>query len=45
VNEKGEDAGVVFSEMQAIENRGSTLVERALSQTIYPAPSGYRYVF
>lgn len=38
----GEDAGVVYSEMQARENSDGDRCYRALLQAMYPEPSGYR---
>ena len=44
VNGEGEDAGVVYSEMQSVENEDETVVERAVHRAIYPSPQcGYRY--
>lgn len=40
---KGEDAGVVYCEMQARENSGESLAFHEMKQAIYPEPSGYRY--
>lgn len=39
---EGEDAGVVYSEMQARENSDSDRVYRSMLQAMYPEPSGYR---
>ncbi|KAG7174925.1 Peptidase M16 inactive domain and insulinase-containing protein [Homarus americanus] len=39
---EGEDAGVVYSEMQARENSDNDRTYRALLQAMYPEPSGYR---
>ena len=39
---EGEDAGVVYCEMQGRQNTGQSLVNRALQLHMYPAPSGYR---
>ncbi|XP_027214952.2 uncharacterized protein C05D11.1 isoform X2 [Penaeus vannamei] len=38
----GEDAGVVYSEMQARENTDSDRCYRAMLRAMYPHPSGYR---
>ncbi|XP_064101551.1 uncharacterized protein C05D11.1-like [Macrobrachium nipponense] len=38
----GEDAGVVYSEMQARENSDSDRCFRAMALAMYPEPSGYR---
>jgi Zn-dependent M16 (insulinase) family peptidase len=44
VNGEGEDAGVVYSEMQSVENEDENIVERALHRALYPDVScGYRY--
>lgn len=39
----GENAGVVYCEMQARENTGESQCMMSVSRAIYPAPSGYRY--
>lgn len=39
----GKDAGVVYCEMQARENKASSLIEMALRRTVFPPSSGYRY--
>ncbi|XP_069943754.1 uncharacterized protein C05D11.1 isoform X1 [Cherax quadricarinatus] len=39
---EGEDAGVVYSEMQARENSDSDRCYRAMLRAMYPEPSGYR---
>lgn len=44
INGDGEDAGVVYSEMQSVENEDETVVERAVHRAMFPDPScGYRY--
>lgn len=44
VNGEGEDAGVVYSEMQGVENEDENVVQRAMHRTIYPNENcGYRY--
>lgn len=44
VNEDGEDAGVVYSEMQSVEIEDENIVERALHRAMYPDDEcGYRY--
>lgn len=43
INGEGEDAGVVYSEMQARENTGESLCMLGLLRTVYPAPCGYGY--
>jgi len=40
---QGEDAGVVYSEMQSRENTDSDRSYRALQRALYPEPSGYSY--
>ena len=40
---EAEDAGVVYSEMQAVENTVVSLTYREMLRDIYPEPSGYRY--
>ena len=39
---EGEDAGVVYSEMQGRENTDSDRTMRALLRAMYPPSSGYR---
>ena len=41
VNGDGEDAGVVYSEMQAKENRPSTMLALKMSSLLYPGNSSY----
>ena len=44
VNGDAEDGGVVYSEMQSVENEEENVVERAVHRLIYPnADCGYRY--
>ncbi len=44
VNGEGEDAGVVYSEMQSVENEDENVVQRAMHRAIYPNENcGYRY--
>ena len=44
VNGEGQDGGVVYSEMQSVENEDETVVERAVHRAIYPTlKCGYRY--
>jgi Zn-dependent M16 (insulinase) family peptidase len=44
VNGDAEDAGVVYSEMQSVENEDETVVEKALHRAMYPnVDCGYRY--
>jgi len=42
VNEKGEDAGVVYSEMQGRENTAGDLIELKTQRMLYPPSSAYR---
>lgn len=42
VNGKGEDAGVVYSEMQGIENTGPSLMNLYAQRAIHDEKSGYR---
>lgn len=42
INGKGEDAGVVYSEMQGVENESSTRMFGELQKTLFPEGSGYR---
>lgn len=43
VNGEGENAGVIYCEMQARENTAQSLCMLNLQQIVYPAPCGYRY--
>lgn len=43
VNGEGENAGVIYCEMQARENTADSLCMLNLQQIMYPAPCGYRY--
>jgi Zn-dependent M16 (insulinase) family peptidase len=44
VNGDAEDAGVVYSEMQSVENEDENVVEKALHRAMYPnVDCGYRY--
>lgn len=44
INGEGEDSGVVYSEMQSVENEDENIVERAIHKAIYPNEDcGYRY--
>ncbi|KAJ1519883.1 hypothetical protein ONE63_004123 [Megalurothrips usitatus] len=40
---KGEDAGVVYCEMQGRENSGESLTYTEMKRAMYPEPCGYRY--
>jgi Zn-dependent M16 (insulinase) family peptidase len=42
INGKGEDAGVVYSEMQGVENEPSSRMFGELQKTLFPEGSGYR---
>jgi len=42
VNGEGEDAGVVYCEMQGRENSGESLVHLAMLRAIYPGKCGYK---
>lgn len=42
VNDKGQDAGVVFSEMQGRENSPADLMELKSQRMLYPTSSAYR---
>lgn len=43
INAEGEDAGVVYCEMQARENTGESLCMLNMLRSVYPAPCGYRH--
>ena len=44
VDGEGQDAGVVYSEMQSVENEDETVVERAVHRALYSnADCGYRF--
>ncbi|KAF9111927.1 hypothetical protein BGX27_004236 [Mortierella sp. AM989] len=43
INGDGEDAGVVYCEMQGRENDASSLMDICRQRTMYPEESGYRY--
>ncbi|KAF2090489.1 putative zinc metalloprotease [Saccharata proteae CBS 121410] len=43
VDEKGHDAGVVYSEMQALENASYELMELQARRLLYPEGNGFRY--
>ena len=42
VTEEGEDAGVVYCEMQGRENSGESLVHLAMLRAVYPGVCGYK---
>lgn len=44
VNGEGEDAGVVYLEMQSKETACNTVAHRALVEELYPGTCGYRHV-
>ena len=43
INGEGEDAGVVYSEMQGVENNQSELMELQARRLLYPEGDGFRY--
>jgi len=43
INEEGNDAGVVYSEMQGIQYRSLELMDLAAKRTMYPENVGFRY--
>lgn len=43
VNGEGEDAGVVYSEMQGVQNNGPELMDLAARRLLYPEGNGFRY--
>lgn len=43
ITEEGKDSGVVYSEMQSVENTGSNRVYLEMLRNIYPFDSGYRF--
>ncbi|KAI8067714.1 Metalloenzyme, LuxS/M16 peptidase-like protein [Gilbertella persicaria] len=43
IDPNGEDAGVVYCEMQARENSMNDIMQRALQQLVYPQESGYPF--
>lgn len=43
VDGDGDDAGVVYCEMQGRENSGESRVHLALLRAMYPGDCGYRY--
>ena len=45
VNGEGEDAGIVYCEMQAHENSQESLLYRAFMTEMYPGHCGYKVVF
>ena len=42
INEDGEDAGVVYCEMQARENTGESRTHLAMLRAMYPGHCGYK---
>lgn len=45
VNGEGEDAGIVYCEMQARENSENSLCHRAFITEMYPGHCGYKVVY
>ncbi|KAL7267686.1 hypothetical protein RUND412_009713 [Rhizina undulata] len=43
IDGSGQDAGVVYSEMQGVQNTSDTIVELKAARTIYPEGVGFRY--
>ena len=43
INGNGEDAGVVYSEMQGFQNRKDELVDLKMKRLLYPEDVGFRY--
>ncbi|BFZ06020.1 hypothetical protein BsWGS_09058 [Bradybaena similaris] len=43
IDGSGDDAGIVYCEMQARENSGESRTQRALLRALYPGDCGYRY--
>lgn len=41
VNGQGEDAGVVYCEMQGRENGADDLLDREVCRTLFPGPCGH----
>jgi len=44
VNSEGEDAGIVYCEMQARENSGHSLTHCAFLKQMYPGHCGYKVI-
>ena len=44
INGEGEDAGIVYSEMQSRETTGDSIVHREMTRALYPGRSGYKSV-
>ena len=42
INNEGDDAGIVYCEMQARENMGESLTHLAMLREIYPGHCGYK---
>ena len=42
INGEGEDAGVVYCEMQARENKGESLLHLNMLRNMYPGHCGYK---
>ncbi|KAL1840370.1 hypothetical protein VTJ49DRAFT_543 [Mycothermus thermophilus] len=43
IDGEGNDAGVVYSEMQGVQNNGPELMDRAARRLLYPENVGFRY--
>lgn len=43
VNDEGNDAGVVYCEMQAVQNKQSNLMSLETKRRLYPEGNGFRY--
>ncbi|KAF2725711.1 hypothetical protein K431DRAFT_281076 [Polychaeton citri CBS 116435] len=43
IDPTGQDTGVVYSEMQGVQNTGEELMELGARRLLYPEGSGYRY--
>lgn len=43
IDGSGDDAGIVYCEMQARENSGESRTQRALLRALYPGDCGYRF--
>jgi len=42
IDGKGNDSGVVYSEMQGVENQADSIMQLAMQRRLYPESSGYR---
>jgi len=43
IDGEGKDAGVVYSEMQGVQNTSGSLMDLEMQRLLYPKDSGYRY--